>query len=109
ALALNPGGGGYYHGTRALAAYMLHADETAVIEIKQANLQKFPLYHAVAAVIYANAGLMDDARREASSFNAMRPDFIPNLVAELKARNFRPADRARRIADIRKAGLAASD
>ncbi|NEH35713.1 adenylate cyclase [Rhizobium ruizarguesonis] len=109
ALALNPGGGGYYHGTRALAAYMLHDDETAVIEIKQANLQKFPLYHAVAAVIYANAGMMDDARREASSFNAMRPDFIPNVVAELKARNFRPADRARLIADIRKAGLAASD
>ncbi len=41
--------------------------------------------------------------------SAMRPDFIPNVVAELKARNFRPADRARLIADIRKAGLAASD
>ncbi|MBY3175045.1 adenylate cyclase [Rhizobium leguminosarum] len=109
ALALNPGGGGYYHGTRALAAYMLHDDETAVIEIKQANLQKFPLFHAVAAVIYVNAGMIDDARREASSFDAMRPDFIPNVVAELKARNFRPADRARLIADIRKAGLPASD
>ncbi|MBY5562945.1 adenylate cyclase [Rhizobium leguminosarum] len=109
ALALNPGGGGYYHGTRALAAYMLHDDETAVIEIKQANLQKFPLFHAVAAVIYVNAGMIDDARREASSFNAMRPDFIPNVVAELKARNFRPADRARLIADIRRAGLPASD
>ncbi|MGO7609425.1 adenylate cyclase, partial [Rhizobium ruizarguesonis] len=69
-------------------------DETAVIEIKQSNLQKFPLYHAVSAVIYANAGIMDDARREASSFNAMRPYFIPNVVAELKAINFRPADRA---------------
>ncbi|MBY5546385.1 adenylate cyclase [Rhizobium leguminosarum] len=109
ALALNPGGGGYYHGTRALAAYMLHDDETAVIEIKQANLQKFPLFHAVAAVIYVNAGMIDDARHEASSFNAMRPDFIPNVVAELKARNFRPADRARLIADIRRAGLPASD
>ncbi|MBY3385891.1 MULTISPECIES: adenylate cyclase [Rhizobium] len=109
ALALNPGGGGYYHGTRALAAYMLHDDETAVIEIKQANLQKFPLFHAVAAVIYVNAGMIDDARRAASSFDAMRPDFIPNVVAELKARNFRPADRARLIADIRRAGLPASD
>lgn len=109
ALTLNPGGGGYYHGTRALAAYMLHDDNTAVVEIKQADLQKFPLYHAVAAVIYVDAGMMDDARREATRFNEMRPDFIPNIVAELKARNFQPVDRARLIADIRKAGLPAPD
>lgn len=109
ALALNPGGGGYYHGTRALAAYMLHDSKNAVIEIKQADLQKFPLYHAVAAVIYADAGMMDDARREALQFNEMRPDFIPNIVAELTARNFQPSDRARLISDIRKAGLPAVD
>lgn len=109
ALALNPGGGGYYHGTRALAAYMLHDSKNAVIEIKQADLQKFPLYHAVAAVIYVDAGMMDDARREALRFNEMRPDFIPNIVTELTARNFQPSDRARLISDIRKAGLPAVD
>ncbi len=109
ALELNPGGGGFYHGTRALAAYMLHDNETAVIEIRQADMQKFPLYHAVAAVIYVNADMMDEARREAARFNEMRPDFIPNIVAELKSRNFQPADRARLIADIRKAGLPAVD
>jgi TolB-like protein len=109
ALALNPGGAGFYHGTRALAAYMLHDNETALIEIKEADLQKFPLYHAVAAVIYANAGMIEEARREGARFNEMRPDFIPNVVAELKARNFKPADRARMIADLRKAGLPAID
>ncbi|APO68549.1 TolB/tetratricopeptide repeat domain-containing protein [Rhizobium gallicum] len=109
ALELNPGGGGYYHGMRAFAAYMLHDKRTALIEISQADLQKFPLYHAVAAVIYVNADMMDDARREARRFNEMRPDFIPNIVAELKSRNFQPADRARMIADIRKAGLPAVD
>lgn len=109
ALDLNPGGGGYYHGMRALAAYMLHDKETAVVEIGQADLQKFPLYHAVAAVIYADAGMMDDARSEAKRFDEMRPDFIPNIVAELKSRNFQAADRARLIADIRKAGLPALD
>ncbi|TCU21333.1 TolB-like protein [Rhizobium azibense] len=107
ALELNPGGGGYYHGMRAFAAYMLHDKRTALIEISQADLQKFPLYHAVAAVIYADADMMDDARREARRFNEMRPDFILNIVAELKSRNFQPADRARLIADIRKAGLPA--
>jgi hypothetical protein len=109
ALALNPGGAGFYHGTRALAAYMLHDNETAIIEIKEADLQKFPLYHAVAAVIYADAGMIEDARREGARFNEMRPDFIPNVIAELKARNFQASDRARMIADLRKAGLAAED
>jgi TolB-like protein/tetratricopeptide (TPR) repeat protein len=109
ALELNPGGAGFYHGTRALAAYMLHDKETALVEIKEADLQKFPLYHAVAAVIFVDADMLDDARREAARFDEMRPDFIPNIVAELKARNFQPADRARMIADLRKAGLAAKD
>ncbi|MCS0461296.1 MULTISPECIES: adenylate cyclase [Rhizobium] len=109
AIALNPGGGGYYHGTRALAAYMLHDDKTAVIEIRQADLQKFPLFHAVAAIIYADAGMMEDARREAARFNEMRPDFIRNIVAELRSRNIQPDDRARMITDIRKAGLPAED
>nr|WP_210273089.1 adenylate cyclase [Rhizobium sp. WYCCWR 11128] len=109
AIALNPAGGGYYRGTRALAAYMLHDDKTAVIEIRQADLQKFPLFHAVAAVIYVDAGMIEDARNEASRFNEMRPDFIPSIVAELKARNFQPQDRARMIADLRTAGLPAMD
>lgn len=108
-MALNPAAGGYYHGMRALAAYMLHEDDLAVAEIRKADLQKFPLYHAVAAVIYVNAGLTDDARIEAEMFNALRPDFIPNIIAELKSRNFQPADRARLIKDIRSAGLPALD
>lgn len=53
--------------------------------------------------------MIDDARREAALFDKMRPDFIPNIVAELKSRNFQPADRARMIADLRKAGLPAAD
>ncbi|MBY5803904.1 adenylate cyclase [Rhizobium ruizarguesonis] len=109
AIALNPAGGGYYRGTRALAAYMLHDDKTAVIEIRQADLQKFPLFHAVAAVIYVDAGMFEDARSEAARFNEMRPDFIANIVAELKVRNFQPQDRARMIADLRTAGLLVRD
>jgi adenylate cyclase len=65
ALAFNPGGAGYYyHGNRALAAYMPQDDETALIEIRQANLQRFPLFHLVAAVIYAERGMVEDANRE---------------------------------------------
>jgi TolB-like protein len=109
ALALNPGGAGYYHGNRALAAFMLHDEKTAVAEIQQADLQKFPLFHAVAAVVYADAGMMEEARREGEQFVRMRPDFMPNVVAELNARNFQPKDQARMIAAARKAGLNVSE
>ena len=105
ALAFNPGGAGYYHGNRALAAYMLEDYDTALIEIRQANLEKFPLFHLVAAVIYAEKGMMEEAKREGDTFVAMRPGFIPNLVTELKLRNIQPNDQARMIAGIRKAGL----
>jgi TolB-like protein len=109
ALALNPGGAGYYHGNRALAAYMLHDYENAVSMIRKADLQKFPLFHVVAAVIYAEAGLTQDAKREGATFTAMWPDFIPNIVAELKVRNIQVPDRARMIASLRKAGLPVPD
>lgn len=105
AIALNPGGGGYYHGTRALAAYMLDDNATAIQEIKKADLQKFPLFHAVAAVIFAEAGLMELARREGEIFVRMRPDFLSNIVAELAMRNVRPGDSKRLMEGLRKAGM----
>lgn len=105
AIALNPGGGGYYRGTRALAAYMLDDKPTAVSEITKADMQKFPLFHAVAAVIYADAGMMDKARLEGETFVRMRPDFLPNVVAELAMRNVQPDDLDRLMDGLRKAGL----
>lgn len=105
AIALNPGGGGYYHGTRALAAYMLGDYPAAVAGIKQADLQKFPLFHAVAAVIYAEAGMPDVARQAGETFVRMRPDFIPNIQAELTTRNYTPKDQLRLVSGLRKAGL----
>ncbi|MCW0015741.1 adenylate cyclase [Rhizobium sp. BT-226] len=109
AIALNPGSGGFYHGTRALAAYMLHDNDTAVLEIRRANMQKFPLFHVVAAIIYAEAGMMDDARREGQVFVSMRPDFLPNIVTELAMRNMQPEDRDRLIEGLRKAGMTVPD
>ncbi|ULR46759.1 adenylate cyclase [Rhizobium sp. K102] len=109
AIALNPGSGGFYHGTRALAAYMLRDNQTAVLEIRQANMQKFPLFHVVAAIIYAEAGMMDDARREGELFVSMRPDFLPNIVTELAMRNMQPEDRDRLIEGLRKAEMTVPD
>jgi adenylate cyclase len=39
----------------------------------------------------------------------MRPDFLPNILAELAMRNMQPGDRDRLIEGLRKAGLAVPD
>jgi adenylate cyclase len=109
AIALNPGGGGFYHGSRALAAFMLRDNATAVLEIRRADLQKFPLFHAVAAIIYAESGMMDDAHREGQAFIKMHREFLPNVVTELEMRNVQPADRNRIIEGLLKAGMTVPD
>lgn len=105
AIALNPGGGGFYRGTRGLASYMLGDIARAVTDIRQADMQKFPLFHAVAAVIYAEARMMADSHREADVLKKMRPDFIRNFVAEMMSRNINPKDLDRLKAGLAKAGL----
>lgn len=105
ALSLNPGGASYYHGARALAAYMLNDHDKAVSLIRKTDLQKFPMFHLVAAAIYAEAGLLDDARREGEIFVKMRPDYISNVIEEHRKRNIKPEDNVRMIASLRKAGL----
>jgi adenylate cyclase len=105
ALERNPQGGGYYYTILALAAYIRGDYETALTDVRQANPQKFPFFHMVAAVIYAQNGMTADANREADLFVAMRPGSFRNLEAELEQRNLRPEDRARLLADFRTVGL----
>jgi len=105
ALAFNPGGAGYYHGNRALAAFVLGDDKTSLTEIRQANLQKFPLFHLVAAIIFAQNGLIDEAKSEGDAFVASRPTFMPNIEEELSKRNILGEHRERMLAGLRKAGL----
>jgi adenylate cyclase len=103
--ARNPALSGYYHAVLALIAYMQRDLDRAMAEIQQANLEEFSLYHAVAAVIYAERGLMAEARRAAVQFRELHPMFVANLDSELARRNLRPEDRARLIEGLRKAGL----
>lgn len=105
AIALNPGGGGFYRGSRALASAMLGDYRRAVQEIRQADLQKFPIFHLVAAMIFAEAGMEVDARREGEIFVKMRPDFMANVIAEMEQRNMQPVDQTRFLAAMRKAGM----
>jgi TolB-like protein len=105
ALARNPGASGYYHAMLALSAYMLRDDKLSLAEIRQADLNTLPLFHLIAAVIYAQNGLTDEATREGQAFVKLRPGFMPNVDAELTKRNFLPEDQVRLIAAFRKAGL----
>ncbi|ASV84652.1 tetratricopeptide repeat family protein [Ochrobactrum quorumnocens] len=105
AIKLNPGGAGYYFGTRALIACMLEDHDKAVRLIRKADLKKFPLFHGVAAVIYSEAGLLAEAKREGEVFMKMRPDYLPNIVAENRKRNLPPKDSIRIIEALRRAGL----
>jgi TolB-like protein len=109
ALARNPAYAGYYHAVLALIAYMQHDKERALAEIRQANLEKFSFYHGLAAVIYAERGLMTEAREAAVRFTELHPLFLKNPDAELARRNVRPEDRARLVAGLRKAGLPVPD
>ena len=97
ALARDPAYSGYCHAVLALIAYMQHDGERAEAEIRQANLVQFSLYHAIAAVIYAERGLMAEARREAERFTELHPAFVANVDLELRKRNLRPEDRARLV------------
>jgi adenylate cyclase len=84
---------------------MLHEDQQALVEIQQSDLQKFPLFHSVAAVIYAESGMTAEANREGELLLKMRPDFLSRVDAEIDKRIARPEDRARLIAGLIKAGL----
>ena len=105
ALARNPGHSGYYHGVLALVAYMRRDNDRALAAIRRADLQKFPIYHAVAAVIYAELGMRAEATQAGARLVQLSPRFLPNLGAELGKRNHRPEDRARLAEGLRKAGL----
>ena len=105
ALARDPAYAGYGHAVLALIAYMQRDGDRAEAEIRQANLVKFSLYHAIAAIIYADRGLTGEAHREAALFTKLHPDFVANLESELRKRNLRPEDHARIVLGLLKAGV----
>ncbi|MPR11345.1 tetratricopeptide repeat protein [Microvirga tunisiensis] len=105
ALARNPGHSGYYSGTLAVYAYMQHDYARAESLIRQAALEKFPLYHFVAAVIYAQLGKAPEAAEARDAFLRMRPTIFERWDDEMAKRNYRPEDAAHFAEGARKAGF----
>ena len=75
-----------------------------ISEIEQSGQGKLPIFHGVAAVIYAQNGMIDRGKEELDIFNQMAPDFVSHLWAELDARNIQPAAQAMMAEDLRKLG-----
>ena len=98
ALAQNPGHSGFYRGVLATIAYMQGDYKGALREIEQTEMRKLPIFHAVAAIIYAQNGMIDRGTVELETFRQMAPNFIPNIWAELDKRNI-PADSQLRMTE----------
>jgi len=105
ALARNPGHSAYYSGVLAVYAYMQHDYERAETLIRQTALEKFPLYHFVAAVIYAQLGKAPEAAEAREAFLRMRPTIFERWDEEMAKRNYRPQDAAHFAEGARKAGF----
>jgi adenylate cyclase len=109
ALTRNPGGAGYYHGILALADSMLDDNLNAVAEIRQADQQGFPLYHLIATIVYAQAGMTDDAIRQGATFTKLGPQFLIHLREEVEERVSQPQDRERIMQSLRQAKVQIPD
>jgi adenylate cyclase len=105
ALAQNPAHSGFYRGVLAMIAYMQYDYDTALEEIEKADLQSLPIYQGVAAIIYVQKGLLEQARHAVDKFQERLPGFIPNLWAELDQRNIPPSSQVQIADGLRKIGV----
>jgi adenylate cyclase len=105
ALARNPGHSGFYRGVLATIAYMQGDYETALREIEQTDMRRLPIFHAVAAIVYAQNGMIEHGEAALAIFKEMAPGFIPNLWAELDKRNIPYDAQQRMVEGLEKLGV----
>ncbi len=109
ALARNPGHSGYYNGTLAQLAYLDRDYQRAERLMRQVSLEKFPLYHFVSAIIYAQLGMRPEAAESRDRFLQARPVFFDQWDREVAKRNYGPKDGALLAEGARKAGFPMPD
>ncbi|CAN7199234.1 adenylate cyclase [Bosea sp. LjRoot9] len=105
ALARNPAHSDYYNGVLAHHAYMQRDYRRAEALIRQVSLNKFPLYHFVAAIIYAQLEMKPQAAAAKGEFLRLIPKFFENWEHEVTKRNYRPDDAIHLAEGARKAGF----
>jgi adenylate cyclase len=109
ALARNPGHSDYYNGVLAHLAYLDRDYQRAELLMRQVSQEKFPLYHFVSAIIYAQLGMKAEAAEARDRFLQMRPAFFDQWDREVAKRNYRPQDGALLAEGARKAGFPVPD
>lgn len=105
ALARNPAHSDYYNGVLAHHAYMQRDYRRAEALIRQVSLNKFPLYHFVAAIIYAQLDSKPQAAAAKGEFLRLLPKFFENWEHEVTKRNYRSEDAIHLAEGARKAGF----
>lgn len=105
ALARNPAHSDFYNGVLAHHAYMQRDYRRAEALIRQVSLNKFPLYHFVAAIIYAQLDMRPQAAAAKGEFLRLLPKFFEDWEHEMTKRNYRPEDAIHLAEGARKAGF----
>lgn len=102
---LNPGPSAYYESVLALCAYFSGDTEEAVMWIRKTTAPSNPNYHVIAAAIYAEGGLQEQAAKERDWLLANAPKLVANMRQELAIRFADPDNVSVFIASLEKAGL----
>ncbi|TPE47689.1 hypothetical protein [Amaricoccus solimangrovi] len=105
ALARNPGPLPYFETGIALCAYIDGRYAEAAARIRSAVFHDVPIYHLMAAAFFAEAGEMEDARRERDWLAAKAPALLGDLEARVRPLAGRPEDYERFAASLRRAGI----
>ncbi|UVC08870.1 hypothetical protein IHQ71_27765 [Rhizobium sp. TH2] len=99
----NPGMFSYYESGLALCSYFGNDLEEAVMWIGKTTAPSNPIYHAIAAAIYGEAGLKREAEKEVSWLCENHPALLKNIRQEVTTRLGRAQDIDRFISSLGKA------
>jgi tetratricopeptide (TPR) repeat protein len=105
---LSPGPPGYFETALALCDYREGRFGDALPWIRANPVPANPNYHLIAAAIYAEAGLPDEAAREVRWLVENAPGLVANIEAELAIRTADPELLRAFLISLAKAGVPAS-
>jgi TolB-like protein len=104
----NSGPLGYFETVIALSYYMQGDYPSAATRIRKANLEANPIDHLVAAAIFGQLGLDEQARAQRDWLLGNASDVLADLPRAFQMRNLRARDAARLSEGLRKAGFVLS-
>lgn len=105
----NPGPLAYYESVLALCSYFAGDYQQAAMWIRKTAVPRNPLYHLIAAGIFAEGGFGAEADREREWLEENAPALVENLRWEVASRLARSEDAKLFVNSLTKAGLALED